>query len=478
MTIKEVIDAVDTLKPNQYSIAEKVQWLSFVDEKIINDVLKTHEGYDEAYDEFNGYCEDDLTVSLIVESPYDRLYPAFVSMKIDECNGDTQKYNNSYILYNNYLLEYRKYYNKTHMPLPVGMKVAVKPCKPIEHITEAQIEAITRDLYYSLSDDLRQATSPDVIYGIVMNYVNNNAQMLKGKDGEPGKDGKDGKNGIDGTVTFDELSPAQKESLKGDKGAKGDKGDPFTYDDFTEEQLASLKGEKGDKGEDGVTPDLSNYVQKTDAPDYNVPSLIKVKSDGSGIRIKEGFFSTTPASEGHIDNRHSKEDYNRVINPKILDYAVKAAIANNSLALTVAEKASALNWLGALSSDNGVANNLFIEADSLYCNNLLGTFKYLHEGDVESFSKISVGEYVGAGEIVISQICSFDPYIVIVFGSTVLRIMSKNIGVEINGTQNIVSSGSFSYSEGRISFSDSASLLAMTGTKYGWIAFGGKNESN
>lgn len=34
-------------------------------------------------------------------------------------------------------------------------------------------------------------------------------------------------------------------------GEKGDKGDPFTYEDFTPEQLASLKGDKGDNGADG-----------------------------------------------------------------------------------------------------------------------------------------------------------------------------------------------------------------------------------
>ena len=36
------------------------------------------------------------------------------------------------------------------------------------------------------------------------------------------------------------------------KGDKGEKGDPFTYDDFTPEQLLSLKGEKGDRGEQGI----------------------------------------------------------------------------------------------------------------------------------------------------------------------------------------------------------------------------------
>jgi hypothetical protein len=83
MTIKECIDIVDNSKPNQYSTREKVMWLSFIDETIINDVLKTHEGYDGRYDDFTGYSEDKLSVPLIVKSPYDRLYTAYLKMKID-----------------------------------------------------------------------------------------------------------------------------------------------------------------------------------------------------------------------------------------------------------------------------------------------------------------------------------------------------------------------------------------------------------
>lgn len=44
--------------------------------------------------------------------------------------------------------------------------------------------------------------------------------------------------------TFDDLTPEQKEELKGEKG-DSIKGDPFTYDDFTPEQLEALKGETG-----------------------------------------------------------------------------------------------------------------------------------------------------------------------------------------------------------------------------------------
>lgn len=117
MTIKECIDLVDNVKPNQYSIEDKVAWLSFLDGIIINDVLKTHEGYDGGYDDFLGYDADKVGTKLIAEYPYDALYPAYLKMKIDEENGETARYNNSATMFNSYLGVYKKHYNKTHMPL-------------------------------------------------------------------------------------------------------------------------------------------------------------------------------------------------------------------------------------------------------------------------------------------------------------------------------------------------------------------------
>ena len=145
MTIQECIDMVDNQKPNQYSKRDKVMWLSFIDKTIINDVLKTHEGYDGKYDNFVEYTEDQLTKTLIVESPYDRLYPAFLKMQIDGENGEMPRYNNSASIFNAYMMEYRKYYNKTHMPLSWNdrrrpIKETPTTSVPDEFYVEAVIE--------------------------------------------------------------------------------------------------------------------------------------------------------------------------------------------------------------------------------------------------------------------------------------------------------------------------------------------------
>lgn len=116
MNIKECIDKVDNLKPNQYSIEDKVGWLSFLDGIIIEEVLKTHEGYDSRYDLFSGYSPDKLTEKLIADAPYDELYVAYLKMKIDEENGETARYNNSAAMYNAYYTMFKKHYNKTHLP--------------------------------------------------------------------------------------------------------------------------------------------------------------------------------------------------------------------------------------------------------------------------------------------------------------------------------------------------------------------------
>lgn len=202
MTIKDCIDIVDNIKPNQYTIKDKVMWLSFIDEIIINEVLKTHEGYDGRYDDFEGYSEDKLSVPLVVSSPYDRLYTEYLKMKIDSENGETARYNNSAALYNKYMLEYRKHYNKTHLPLDTIFKVEEKQFRKNNMgLSDAEYENLRRDVIAALDDIVYRNTSPDKIYDIVTSFVYNNIELLKGKDGytpQKGVDYFDGSKGEPG----------------------------------------------------------------------------------------------------------------------------------------------------------------------------------------------------------------------------------------------------------------------------------------
>lgn len=77
----------------------------------------------------------------------------------------------------------------------------------------------------------------------------------QGEVGPQGPVGPEGPKGADGTMTFEDLTPEQKASLKGDKGdtgpqgPKGDKGDTGAAGPQGE---PGPKGDKGDPGETGA----------------------------------------------------------------------------------------------------------------------------------------------------------------------------------------------------------------------------------
>lgn len=245
MTIKECIDIVDNLKPNQYRTEDKVAWLSFLDMTIINEVLKTHEGYDGRYDNFMGYSPDRLTASLIVQSPYDRVYTAYLKMKIDEENGETARYNNSVTLYNSYLTEYKKWYNANHMPLsPSAMRRSAQNKPTTLDVSETQLEQLRKLLYAELHDDVLKTISDDKLYAIVKSFMDTNAQMLKGKDGVDGVNGKDGINGKDG------MDGANGVGIQ--KAWVEDGELKVTLTSGVTINLGEVKGDKGDRGERGI----------------------------------------------------------------------------------------------------------------------------------------------------------------------------------------------------------------------------------
>lgn len=120
MTVGECIAQVDKLKPNKFSIADKVRWLSDIDGMICRELIDTHED-SPLTGEFTGYEEgvDDETV-LIAPFPYDQLYRWYLESQIDLGNAEITKYNNSKTLYNTAYLTFTDWYNRTHLPKQTG----------------------------------------------------------------------------------------------------------------------------------------------------------------------------------------------------------------------------------------------------------------------------------------------------------------------------------------------------------------------
>lgn len=115
MTILESINRADTTKPNSYTQAEKIEWLSTLDGIIKKEIIDTHE-VGEAI-AFKGYTPDtSLDTVLLVPAPYDDIYVRWLESRIDYANGEYGKYNNSAMAYNSAFEAYSRYYNRINMP--------------------------------------------------------------------------------------------------------------------------------------------------------------------------------------------------------------------------------------------------------------------------------------------------------------------------------------------------------------------------
>ena len=115
MTIMEAIHRFDVVKPNGYTQAEKIKWLSTLDGIIKAEIIDTHEGNESV--SFGGYTEEtNLSTNLLVPAPYDEIYLFWLESKVDYWNGETSKYNNSIEMYNSAYSTFENYYNRTHMP--------------------------------------------------------------------------------------------------------------------------------------------------------------------------------------------------------------------------------------------------------------------------------------------------------------------------------------------------------------------------
>lgn len=124
--------------------------------------------------------------------------------------------------------------------------------------TEETVETGSFDVKLSIGSNIEEATAYGVSIEQILKVVadvplmENEASLYIVK-GPAGPQGPQGEKGADGTMTFEDLTPEQKASLKGDKGDKGDTGAAGPQGEPGSKGDKGDPGPKGDKGDPGET---------------------------------------------------------------------------------------------------------------------------------------------------------------------------------------------------------------------------------
>lgn len=140
-TVAGIIEQYNAERPNQVEDAQKVLWLHKCERMIINEVLMSHEHDLESENRISlkvtgstlvvtnaGSFEEhidgfDMATELLVPEPYDDLYLHYLDQRIAYNGNDKVRYNAAVTQYNNALLTYQQYVNRTYITKKVKGKL-------------------------------------------------------------------------------------------------------------------------------------------------------------------------------------------------------------------------------------------------------------------------------------------------------------------------------------------------------------------
>lgn len=115
MTIREAIDRANGMEFNTCTDAEKIAWLSRLDERVALLVHNTGSAGDPWYAE-----DTDKDTKLMIPSPFDEIYIHWLVAQINYANGEIDKYNNAIALYNTEYEGYSDWYHRNNKPRGSG----------------------------------------------------------------------------------------------------------------------------------------------------------------------------------------------------------------------------------------------------------------------------------------------------------------------------------------------------------------------
>lgn len=96
MTVKQVIDRADSVKPNAFTSEEKLHWLGELEGRIGAELMFMSV---QDLSELELRYPQDMTSELLVSPPYDDVYYYWLLTRIDESNGEFNKAANTQELF-------------------------------------------------------------------------------------------------------------------------------------------------------------------------------------------------------------------------------------------------------------------------------------------------------------------------------------------------------------------------------------------
>ena len=219
LSIGQLVEVADLLRPNALPQEIKVRWIGELDALIAADVM----GLDVL--ELEQFCYDpeaDLAREPLVRFPHNGMYHYWLCAKIDAENGEYIRYQNSMQLYNAVFGNFRAWFSRVYNVFGCGK------CEPTHYFSA-----------YGLA--------------VQQGYPGTLEQWLHDLIGPTGPIGPQGPQGEPGNV-FDELTPEQLERIRGpqgEQGVQGPKGDPGERGPQGERGLQGPQGERGLQGPQG-----------------------------------------------------------------------------------------------------------------------------------------------------------------------------------------------------------------------------------
>lgn len=111
MTLKQVIDMVDDIKPNAFSNDTKTEWVNEVEGYVQTEVFLLN------VDDIVRYnYATDQNKTLLVDPPHDKIYWTYLSAMVDFANGEYTKYNDTVQLYNEFIKEFMRWFAREYRP--------------------------------------------------------------------------------------------------------------------------------------------------------------------------------------------------------------------------------------------------------------------------------------------------------------------------------------------------------------------------